>query len=76
MHITGPCFNETDQIMCSFDNQPAQPGFYVNNLTVICVSLNFDTVGWKDLTLVVIRGGSVVYTTQSRFYASESTIIM
>ena len=73
VHITGPCFNETDQIACIFDNQREQAGFYVNNLTVICVSPSFNTFGWKDLTIVVTRDGNLAYTTQSRFYASKLT---
>ena len=75
VHITGPCFNETDQIACVFDNQPEQSGFYVNNLTVICVSPSFNTIGWKDLTLMVTRDGNLVYTAQSRFYTSELTVL-
>ena len=73
VHITGPCFDETDQITCIFDNQPGQTGFYVNNLTVICVSPSFDTIGWKDLTLMVTRDGNLAYATRSRFYASKLT---
>ena len=72
VHITGPCFNETDRISCIFDNQPEQAGYYVNNLTAICVSPNFNTIGWKDLTVTVTRNGNLAYRTQSRFYASKS----
>ena len=74
IHISGPCFNESDIIRCTFDGQQEKTGMIINNLTAICISPSFKDVGWKSLTLTIIEGsgaGEVIYTGQSRYYAGN-----
>jgi len=69
IHVTGPCFDEMDLVVCSFEDEKPDV-FVVNNRTAICVSPRFEDVGWKTLTLQIFRDRKEVYMGQSRFYAS------
>ena len=69
VHLIGPCFNEMDLIVCSFEDEK-EDAFIVNNRTAICVSPRFTDIGWKSLTLTILRDGKDVYFGQSQFYAS------
>lgn len=72
VHLTGPCFDKTDIIKCSIEDQKEIIGFVVNNHTAICVSPRFENIGWKSLILQVINSGRETYLGQSRFYAGMS----
>ena len=69
VHFTGPCFDETDLVVCIFEDEK-ENGFVVNNHTAICVSPRFDDIGWKGLTLSILRDREEIYFGQSQFYAS------
>ena len=55
VHLTGPCFDKTDILKCSFGDEKDINGFILDNRTAICVSPRFEDIGWKHLTLLVIR---------------------
>ena len=74
VHLTGPCFDETDILKCSFEDQKDIIGFVVNNRTAICVSPTFQDIGWKSVTLLIIRNGEEVYSGQSKFYAGTCRV--
>ena len=69
VYLTGPCFEKADIVKCTFDDQKDINGFVVNNLTAVCVSPRFDEIGWKTLTLTIVRNNVDAYSGQSRFYA-------
>ena len=43
VRLTGPCFDETDLLVCTFEDEK-ENGFVVNNRTAICVSPRFDNI--------------------------------
>ena len=69
VHLTGPCFDQMDLLICSFDDEK-ESVLVLNNRTAICVSPRFEDIGWKSLTLSIIRDGQEIYSGQNRFYAS------
>ena len=69
VHLTGPCFDKTDILKCSFGDEKDINSFIVDNRTAICVSPRFEDIGWKLLTLLVIRNDIEVYFGESQFYA-------
>ena len=69
VHLTGPCFDEMDLLICSFDDEK-ESVLVLNNRTAICVSPRFEDIGWKSLTLTIVRDREEIYFGQSRFYAS------
>ena len=60
VYLTGPCFNKSDLITCSFEDEK-EDVFVTNNHTAVCVSPRFEDIGWKSLTLTIIRDGERVY---------------
>ena len=71
--LAGPCFSQTEDILCIFDGSIEVPGFHYSENFSYCVSPYFENSGWKDLrvTLWPADGGMMpVYTGSSRFYAS------
>ena len=70
IHLTGPCFDEKDLLLCNFEDEK-ENGFVVNNRTAICVSPRFKDIGWKILSLTITRDGEEIYFGQSQFYASK-----
>ena len=67
--LTGPCFDTSDVLLCTFEDTKKDNGFVVNNYTAMCVSPTFQDIGWKSLTLSIIKNGEEKYMGQTQFYA-------
>ena len=52
MQISGPCFDESDNITCVFDGQDVE-GVFVNTLIALCISPPLMTIGEVQFQLVV-----------------------
>ena len=71
VHLTGPCFDNTDVLKCVFEGKSDINAFVANDRTAICISPRFDEIGWKSLTLTILKNGVETYTGQGQFYAGE-----
>jgi hypothetical protein len=71
VHLNGPCFDSTDVVKCVFDGKSDVNGFVANNRTAICISPRFEEIGWKSLTVSLLKNDVKTYTGQGQFYAGK-----
>ena len=68
VHISGPCFDQSDVIKCTFDREDVD-GIVLNNLTAMCVSPAFKEVKWNEVSVDIISDNVISYSGKGDFYS-------
>lgn len=74
VQVSGPCFNESDEILCDFGSAAEEtPGVYLNKRQAVCISPMLSRTGDVRLKLRVLsKDGHVLYESNYvPFYSCE-----
>ena len=69
VQLSGPCFEENDNITCQFGDV-AVKGTRLSRNRVLCVSPEFSVIGRVSLKLIIIRADEIVFNGQATFHSS------
>ena len=69
MTISGPCFEGSDSVECSFGGVTT-PGFYMNQENVVCVSPAMNSIGRVEVMVTIEDKPNV--DRSASFYSSKS----
>jgi len=71
IQLSGPCFDEDDNITCVFNSKSVE-GKYLDKNVALCVSPQFEMIGRITLRLLVIQANrNLRYEGQAIFYSSK-----
>jgi len=71
IQLSGPCFDEDDNITCLFNSKSVE-GKYLDKNVALCVSPQFEMIGRITLRLLVIQANrNLRYEGQVIFYSSK-----
>ena len=73
VQLSGPCFEENDNITCYFGDTPIK-GTYLDKNRVLCVSPELSEIGRITLQLRVIRANELIFDGQVTFHSSKQII--
>ena len=69
VQLSGPCFEENDNITCQFSDVAVR-GTRLDRNRVLCVSPELSVIGRVALKLIVVRADEVVFNGQVTFHSS------
>ena len=75
VQLSGPCFEENDNITCRFGDV-AVKGTRLDRNRVLCVSPELSVIGRIALKLLVVRADDVVFNGQVTFHSSTYVKLM